>query len=117
MNIMLFQASMFCAERANETVEKPIMGRAFPVQVSTERPVSRAEGSFSFFLLCQRLGQRPEHVDLADIVNQGEQPPLYIHFGFGTKGKTVHALVDTEVGENRVSTGSTTSSTIPSRLP
>ena len=72
---------------------------------------------FRFFLLCQRLGQRPEHVDLADIVNQGEQPPLYIHFGFGTKGKTVHALVDTEVGENRVSTGSTTSSTIPSRLP
>ena len=29
------------------------------------------------------LYQRPEHVDLADIVYQSEQPPLYIHFALG----------------------------------
>jgi hypothetical protein len=68
----------------NETVEKPILQRAFPVQGSTERPVSRAEGSFLFFLLCQGLDQRPISVDLADIVYQSEQSPLYIHFQLGT---------------------------------
>ena len=29
------------------------------------------------------LDQSPEDVDLADIVNQSEQSPLYIHFTFG----------------------------------
>ena len=101
----------------NETVEKPIMGRAYPIREPSERPNSQVAGRIRYFPLVQGSEDRSKGVDLADIVNQGEQPPLYIHFGFGTKGKTVHALVDTEVGENRVSTGSTTSSTIPSRLP
>ena len=29
------------------------------------------------------LGERPEDVDLADIVYQSEQPSLYIHFALG----------------------------------
>jgi len=56
----------------NETVEKPILGRAFPVQGITESPVSRAEGSFRFFWLSPGSDQRPKDVDLADIVYQGE---------------------------------------------
>ena len=92
---MLFQASMFCAERANETVEKPIMGRAYPVREPSERPNSQVAGRIRYFPLVQGSEDRSKGVDLADIVNQGEQPPLYIHFGFGTKGKTMHALLHT----------------------
>ena len=29
------------------------------------------------------LGERPKRVDLADIMYQSEQSPLYIHFHFG----------------------------------
>jgi len=39
-------------------------------------------------------------VDLADIVNQRVQSPLYIHFQFGAQRKTVHALLHTDVGED-----------------
>lgn len=70
-------------ERANETVEKPIFGRAFPVQGPTKRPVSRVEGGFTDILPCPGSVDRPEHVDLTDIVYQSVQPPLYIHFRFG----------------------------------
>ncbi len=41
-------------------------------------------------------------MDLADIVNQSEQPPLYIHFQFGTYSEAVHALVHTDVGKDRL---------------
>jgi len=52
------------------------------------------------------LDQRPKGVDLADMVNQSEQRPLYIHFPLGTQGKAMHPLLYTEVGKDRVSTGS-----------
>ncbi len=50
------------------------------------------------------LDQRPEHVDLADIVNQSEPRtrPLYIHFVFGTQGETIHVLTHTDVGKDRL---------------
>ena len=47
------------------------------------------------------LGERPKSVDLADVVYQGEQPPLYIDFLFGTQSKVVHALVHTDIGKDR----------------
>ena len=48
------------------------------------------------------LDQRPKGVDLTDIVYQSEQPPLYIHFQFGTQSEAVHALVHTDVGKDRL---------------
>ena len=59
-------------KQPNETVEKPILGRAFPVQGPTKRPNSRVAGSLRFFSLCQGLDQCPKSVDLANIVNQSE---------------------------------------------
>ena len=53
------------------------------------------------FSLRQGLDPRPEHVDLADIVYQSEQHPLYIHFAFGAQGEAVHALLHTDVGKDR----------------
>lgn len=47
-------------------------------------------------------GQRPKGVDFADIVDQSEQPPLYIHFPFGTEREAVHVLVHTEIGKDRL---------------
>lgn len=44
---------------------------------------------------------RPEGVDLADVVDQSEQAPLYIHFPFGPQSEAMHALVDTDVGKDR----------------
>ena len=86
----------------NETVEKPILGRAFPVQGLTERPVSRVVGSLRFFSLRQGLDQRPKGVDLADIVNQSEQSPLYIHFPLRAQSEAMHALLHTDVGKDRL---------------
>jgi hypothetical protein len=48
------------------------------------------------------LDQRPKGVDLADIVYQSEQLPLYIHFQPGTKGEAMHALLHTDVGKDRL---------------
>ena len=64
--------------------------------------ISNGDGSYSFIVLYQGLDQCPKDVDLADIVNQSEQAPLYIHFQFGTKGETVHALLHTDVGKDRL---------------
>jgi len=52
-------------------------------------------------------------VHLANIVHQGEPRtrPLYIHFQFDAQGEAVHALVNTDIGKRRVSTGSTLGST------
>jgi hypothetical protein len=46
-------------------------------------PVSRVVGGLTG--ICFRRGsvERPKGVDLADIMDQGVQPPLYIHFQFG----------------------------------
>lgn len=33
--------------------------------------------------------ERPKSVDFVDIVYQGEQPPLYIHFPFGANREAV----------------------------
>lgn len=39
------------------------------------------------------LSQRPEDVDLADIMYQGEQSPLYIHFAFNRPSNFLHFLM------------------------
>ena len=64
----------------NETVEKPY----FQVKHKS------AGGSSAWWFAmnaagqdCGGLDQHPKGVDLADIVYQSEQPPLYIHFPFG----------------------------------
>ena len=88
--------------KPNETVEKPILGRAFPVQGPTKRPNSLVVGSLRFFSLRQGLYQRPEDVNFADIVYQSKQPPLYIHFALGTQGESIHALLHTDVGKDRL---------------
>ena len=44
-------------------------------------------------------------MDLADIVNQSEQYPLYIHFPFGAQGETIHVFMHTDVGEDRLDNG------------
>ena len=44
---------------------------------------------------------RPISVDLADIVYQSEQTPLYIHFPFRTEREAVHAFLHADVGEDR----------------
>ena len=41
-------------------------------------------------------------MDLAEIMYQGEQSPLYIHFQFGPEREAVHALLDTDVSEDRL---------------
>jgi hypothetical protein len=50
------------------------------------------------------LVQRPEHVDLADIVYQGEPRtrPLYIHFRFGAYRASVHVFLYTDIGKHRL---------------
>jgi hypothetical protein len=52
----------------NETVEKPILGRAFPIRGLAKRPIFRFAGSLRAFLLRQGSVDRPISVDLADIV-------------------------------------------------
>jgi hypothetical protein len=46
--------------------------------------------------------EHPKRVDLADSMDQSKQPPLYIHFQFGTQRKAVHALMHTDVGKDRL---------------
>ncbi len=48
------------------------------------------------------LDPSPEDVDLADIVNQSEQSPLYIHFAFGSQGETIHVFMHADVGKDRL---------------
>jgi hypothetical protein len=56
----------------NETVEKPILERAFPIRDPTEGPNSLVADSLRSFSLCQGLVDRPIRVDLADIVYQSK---------------------------------------------
>ena len=47
-------------------------------------------------------GQLPENVDFADIVDQSEQPPLYIHLRFGAYRESIHAFMHTYVCKDRL---------------
>ena len=67
----------------NETVEKLFFLRTIPGHAMIGSAVSCPEGDYTGNLIPQGLLERPISVDLADIVYQGEQPPLYIHLGFG----------------------------------
>lgn len=49
---------------------------------SRPRVPGTEHGQSSFSIALSGSGERPEDVDLADIVNQSEEPPLYIHFPF-----------------------------------
>ena len=40
-------------------------------------------------------------MDLADIVDQSKQSPLYIHFPFGTQSESIHTLLHTDIGKDR----------------
>lgn len=57
-------------------------------------------GQSSFSIALSGSGERPEDVDLADLVNQSVQPPLYIHFQFRAQREAVHALVHTDIGKD-----------------
>jgi hypothetical protein len=72
---------MFWNETPNETVEKPKFCRSAPVRRSN---FHRGQGWNGVNRLKLGLDQSPEDVDLADIVDQSEQCPLYIHFTFGS---------------------------------
>lgn len=50
----------------NETVEKPILGRAFPIQGLAKRPNSCVAGGVTGGLLRQGSVDRPKSLDLAD---------------------------------------------------
>ena len=54
------------------------------------------------FLLRQGLDQCPISVDLTDVVYQSEQPPLYIHFALGTQSESIHTLLHTDIGKDRL---------------
>jgi len=47
------------------------------------------------------LLDRSKRVDLADIVDQSEQPPLYIHFQFRAQGESIHAFLHADIGKDR----------------
>jgi len=100
---------------ANETVEE--VNFAFGRQGLD--PTFEREYGWTGVRDVDGLDKRPKGVDLADMVNQSEPRtrPLYIYFFmFGAQAEGMHPFLYTEVGKDRVSTGSTTSSTIPSRL-
>jgi hypothetical protein len=64
----------------NETVEKP----NFQIERKTDGgTIDRLFALTAAEQDCAGLDQRPKSVDLADIVYQSEQSPLYIHFRFG----------------------------------
>src|SRR5215211_314322 len=101
--IRAFQTSlMYLLQTPNETVEKLILGSTFPGQPLVERPDSPSEGGLTDVSLGHRSAERPKRVDLAEIMYQGEQSPLYIHFQFGPEREAVHALLDTDVSEDRL---------------
>lgn len=65
------------------------------------RAVSCPEGNWTGDLIPQGLVERPKRVDLADVVDQGEQPPLDIHLGFGAQGESIHVFLHADIGKNR----------------
>ena len=86
----------------NETVEKPIFQSSFPGQQLVEGLNSRSEGGETGGEIGKGSVDRPEGVDLADVVYPSEPRtrPLYIYFPFGPQREAVHALVHTDVGED-----------------
>jgi hypothetical protein len=76
-------AYVFLNEAPNETVEKRTLGSTFPGQPLAERPDSRSEGGLTDVSLRHRSVERAKRVDLADVVYQSKQVPLYIHFQVG----------------------------------
>jgi hypothetical protein len=67
-------------------------------------PVSGVVGGLTCIFFWQGSVERPEGVDLADIMDQREPRPrpLYIHFQFGPEREAVHALVYTDIGKDRL---------------
>ena len=70
-------------EQANETVEKLFFQSTIPGQQLVEGLHSRSEGGLQGGWVGKGSVECPKGVDLADVVDQGEQAPLYIHFPFG----------------------------------
>src|SRR5215207_7689991 len=87
---------------ANETVEKLVLGSTFSGRPLVERPDSRLEGGLTDVSLRQGSVERPKRVDLAEIMFQGKQSLLYIHFQLGPEREAVHAFLHTDVGEDRL---------------
>jgi hypothetical protein len=44
-------------------------------------------------------------VNLADIMHQSKQPPLYIHLGLGAQGEAVQSLLNADIGEDWLDDG------------
>jgi hypothetical protein len=70
---------------ANETAEKPRFQSTFPGQQLLDRPDSRFGDAKTDGFPGRGTVERPESLDLADVVHQGEPRtcPLYIHFQLG----------------------------------
>jgi hypothetical protein len=102
-----------------ESVEKRILGSTFPGQPLVERADSPSEGGLTDVWLRHGSVERPERVDLAEILYQSEPRtrPFYIHFQFGPYRETVHALVHTDVGEDQLDdTCTACGASVPGRL-
>ena len=66
-----------------------------------ENTISCLESDWTADMILLGLLDRSKRVDLADIVDQSEQPPLYIHFQFRAQGESIHALLHADIGKNR----------------
>jgi hypothetical protein len=67
-----FEACLCFLRPPNETVEKRILESTFPGQPLVEGPDSRSEGGLTDVSLRQGSVERPERVDLADVVYQSK---------------------------------------------
>lgn len=74
-------------------------------------------GQSSFSVALSGSGRRPEDVELADIIipERTAARPLYIHFQFRAEHESALVFMHADIRKDRVSAGSTASSTIPSR--
>jgi hypothetical protein len=70
---------------ANETVEKLLFQSTFPGSQLLDRSEPRFEDAKTDGFPSRGSVERPERLDLADMVDQGEPRtrPLYIHFQLG----------------------------------
>ena len=44
----------------------------------------------------------PVLLDFTNVVDESEQLPLHIHFGFGAEGEVVQPFLDAEIGKDRL---------------
>jgi hypothetical protein len=44
----------------------------------------------------------PVALDFTNVVDESEQLPLDIHFGFGAEGEVVQVFLDAEIGKDRL---------------